>query len=83
MGTAAAARPATRCYGLRAARGKHDATVASAFRPLPLPFPFPKAPSDAFDHERLEVYQAALAFFDLADELVEHLLADVAISPTS
>jgi four helix bundle protein len=26
-----------------------------------------------FDHERLEVYQVALEFFDLADEVVEHL----------
>ena len=26
-----------------------------------------------FDHERLEVYQVALEFFDLADELVEQL----------
>jgi four helix bundle protein len=26
-----------------------------------------------FDHERLEVYQVALDFFDLADEVVEHL----------
>jgi len=27
----------------------------------------------AFDHERLEVYQVALEFFDLADEIVEQL----------
>ena len=27
----------------------------------------------ALDHERLEVYQAALEFFDLADEIVENL----------
>jgi four helix bundle protein len=26
-----------------------------------------------FDHERLQVYQVALDFFDLADEIVEHL----------
>jgi hypothetical protein len=26
-----------------------------------------------FDHERLDVYQLALDFFDLADEIVEHL----------
>jgi four helix bundle protein len=26
-----------------------------------------------FDHERLEVYQVALDFFDVADEVVEHL----------
>jgi four helix bundle protein len=26
-----------------------------------------------FDHERLEVYQVALEFFDLADEVVERL----------
>jgi four helix bundle protein len=26
-----------------------------------------------FDHERLEVYQLALEFFDLADDVVEHL----------
>ena len=34
------------------------------------------APDDSpmpFDHERLEVYQVALEFFDLADEVVEHL----------
>lgn len=35
--------------------------------PLPLPLPMP------FDHERLEVYQVALDFFDLADEIVEQL----------
>ena len=27
----------------------------------------------AFDHERLDVYQVALEFFDLADEIVEQL----------
>jgi four helix bundle protein len=27
----------------------------------------------ALDHERLEVYQVALEFFDLADDVVEHL----------
>jgi len=26
-----------------------------------------------FDHEKLDVYQLALEFFDLADEVVEHL----------
>ena len=26
-----------------------------------------------FDHERLDVYQLALEFFDLADDLIEHL----------
>ncbi|PJB39574.1 MAG: four helix bundle protein [Deltaproteobacteria bacterium CG_4_9_14_3_um_filter_63_12] len=42
---------------------------------LPAPAPAP-APDDSpmpFDHERLEVYQVALEFFDLADEVVEHL----------
>ena len=33
--------------------------------PLPLPMPF--------DHERLDVYQLALDFFDLADDVIEHL----------
>ena len=26
-----------------------------------------------FDHERLEVYQVALEFFDFADEIIESL----------
>ena len=35
----------------------------------PFPFPFPMA----LDHERFEVYQAALELFDLIDEIVEQL----------
>jgi four helix bundle protein len=34
-------------------------------RPLPLPM--------SFDHERLQVYQLALEFFDLADQVVDQL----------
>lgn len=53
-------------------------------RLCPYPYPYPYlmlcgrgctgyvAPMP-FDHERLEVYQVALDFFDLADEVVEHL----------
>ena len=37
---------------------------------LLFPFPFPIMP---FDHERLDVYKVALDFFDIADEIVEHL----------
>jgi four helix bundle protein len=37
--------------------------------PFPFPFPFPMA----LDHERFEVYQAALELFDLIDEIVEQL----------
>ena len=37
------------------------------------PFPFPYTFPMPLDHERLEVYQVALEFFDLADEIVEQL----------
>ena len=40
-----------------------------ALSPLPLPLPHPMP----FDHERLDVYQLALEFFDLADEIIENL----------
>jgi four helix bundle protein len=43
--------------------------MVAAFFPLPLPLPLPMP----FDHERLDVYQLALEFFDLADEIVENL----------
>jgi hypothetical protein len=36
-----------------------------------LPFPFPFLFPMALDHERFEVYQAALELFDLIDEIVE------------
>jgi hypothetical protein len=52
--------------------------------PFPFPFPLPMA----LDHERFEVYQAALELFDLIDEIVEQLprgrehLADLLTSGT-
>jgi hypothetical protein len=36
-----------------------------------------------FDHERLDVYQVALEFFDLADEIIDNYRADAGIWPTS
>ena len=45
----------------------------SAFRPLPLPFPFPKAPSDALRSRAPRGVPSRAEFFDLADEIVEHL----------
>ena len=40
---------------------------------MAFPFPFPYTFPMPLEHERLEVYQVALEFFDLADEIIEHL----------
>jgi four helix bundle protein len=45
-------------------------TVPPAPAPAPAPEGFSTMP---FDHERLEVYQVALDFFDLADDILEQL----------
>jgi four helix bundle protein len=45
----------------------HERLISLFPLPLPLPLPMP------FDHERLDVYQLALEFFDLADDVAPHL----------
>ena len=40
---------------------------------MAFPFPFPYTFPMPLDHERLDVYQLALEFFDLADDIIESL----------
>jgi four helix bundle protein len=49
--------------------------IAAKITPsFPYPYPFPNGVSmTAFDHERLDVYRAAIDFVALADGIVEHL----------
>jgi four helix bundle protein len=59
---------------------QHDPTAADTLKVRPFPYPFPipfpvrqELRMIAFDHERLDVYQAAIDFVALADDLIERL----------
>src|SRR5262245_40719217 len=62
-------RPTFMGFGAGAAQSGYCWAPLTSGNPLSYTFPFPMP----LDHERLEVYQVALEFFDLIDDIIEHL----------